>query len=702
MKATSYRSKYSILISVAFFILISPIEIMGQVNLESIGRWAYGQQRDMSFHPEDSTLGYIASGANLIVADFSDPLAPSEIYKVTVEKIIDHFILVDHYLYVGDRYTLRIYDLTDPRQPVLIKTLPLEDQVIRLFYDNDRLFQAGGGNLTIYDLEDRTSPEQIGVVETVINLPDLAFNGENIYGSTGKSSDSTIMVINISALDSLTIGRIHFSSDYLNTVEIVPPYLYVGGRDSLYILNMSDPDSPQLQKTIYTDWLYDIEITGNLAFFSAQGNRIKIYDITDHLNPFLISNIRGSASRTVAALPFLYSLTGGPIQVHDLSDLQNPEAEVALITFGASYNDIEIKDQHALLASYDVVINLDVEDPSQPVRFSTLEVPATHLAVTGNYCYFANRWNGWSIANISDASHPVIISSLTTADRVEQIRIDDHYAYLADWGGGIRIYDVSDPANPQALGSYSTGRDFQELAIVDPYIYAFERQYGLKVIDVSDKSNPVAVDSIPYPGFIEDIIQYENYLYLATSGGRILDISEPAHPVDLGIQFSWWTNPSFDLRNDTLYVTDRNNGLLVYKLADPLAPELIAQFSQIYRASAVKVDGDLIYLVDEVAGLFVLKLEEISTAVSQKNDPIQFEVFPVPAYQFINLNLKRPVTGNVKLIVQNQFGIIVREETFPPEISSILLDMSRHVSGSYFITLINGGLHKTEKIILVK
>lgn len=702
MKKIIYNIKYGIVSWVVFFTLVLPIVVTGQVNLESIGRWAYGQQRDMSFHPADSTIGYIASGANLIVADFSDPLHPTEIAKITVEKIIDHFILIDHYVYVGDRYTLRIYDITDPLQPVVMKTFSLEDQVIRLFYYNDRLYHSGGGNLTIYDLENRTSPEKIGVIETEINLPDLAFNGEFIYGSTGKSGDSTIMVINTSVPDSLTIERIYFSSDFLNTVEIVAPYLYAGGRDSLYILNMSDPASPQVEKTIYTDWLYDIEITGNLAFFSAQGDRIKIYNITDHFNPFLISSISGSASRTAAALPYLYSLTGGPIQVHDLSDLQNPDAEVSLITFGASYNDIAIKDQHAFLASYDVVINLDAENPSQPARLATLEVPAAHLEISGNYCYFANRWHGWSIADVSDANHPVILSSLGTTDRVDQIKVQDNYVYLADWGGGIRIYEVSDPANPQALGSYVTGRDFQELAVVDVFVYAFEQEYGLKVIDVSDKAHPVAVDSIPYPGFIDDIIPYENYLYLATGGGRILDISDRAHPVDLGIQFSWWTNPSFDLRNDTLYVTDRNNGLMIYKLNDPLAPELIAQFTQIYRARAVKADGDLIYLLDEVAGVFVLKLEKVSTSLSQIEDLIQVEVFPVPCYQFVNLSLNTPVTADVKMIIQNQLGIIVREEKFLPEIQSIRIDMGQHPAGSYFMTLITAGFHKTIKIIIVK
>ena len=662
-----------------------------QEDFTLLSRWAYGRQEEMYFHPNDQSIGYFSSGANLVIEDFSDPLFPEEIGQITVDKFIHHFILVEDRLYISDDLILWIFDISNPLEPVFTDSITLNSITGFLAYDGTFLYRIIGTGIQIYSLENIDEPEFITQISLEDRLWDLAFNGDFLYGANRKADLKHITVIDLKDIENPIISEIELSDFYINSVEIVGSYLYVAGRDSLYIMNIENPALPQLERTEFTGWLYDISVDSNYVFFARQGHNAKIYNVDDPLFPNFTSEITASAFRIRVMAPYVFTLTGGPIEIHEITDITNPVSNISRVSPGGAYSEILVHQGYGYVPNYQDILLFDLNDSNQPVLINKISAPSCEQAVIrGNYCFIAQRWSGWRIVDISDKEQPELIVELDSDDRVQQIQVDENYVYLADWGGGIAIYDVSDPSDPQEIGRYTTERDFERLILVDTYVYAFERSFGLKVIDVSDKSSPQAVDSIAYNGRILDLIQYDTLMYLGADGGRILDISDPGHPIDLGIENNWWGGElALSISDNHLFVASDRNDLNVYNLENPLDPQLVSSYSEAYSSDDVQVVGDLVYLLDQDAGFFILQYSGPTTEakVISKNTKT-FSIWPNPARDHIQVQFHNTVEKGHLLQIRDYMGKLY----FNMDISSqgqrnLEVDISNLPAGLFIVSV---------------
>jgi hypothetical protein len=103
---------------------------------------------------------------------------------------------------------------------------------------------------------------------------------------------------------------------------------------------------------------------------------------------------------------------------------------------------------------------LDISNPASPtlVTLPLLELPATGIAIAGDYAYLAQ--DGLRIYDISDPSLPTELGSCDCAGW--KLTLQDHYAYLAAVDNGLRVVDISDPSHPFQTGLYDR----------HPYLYA--------------------------------------------------------------------------------------------------------------------------------------------------------------------------------------------------------------------------------------
>lgn len=95
----------------------------------------------------------------------------------------------------------------------------------------------------------------------------------------------------------------------------------------------------------------------------------------------------------------------------------------------------------------------------------------------------------------------------------------------------------------------------------------------------------------------------------------ILDVSDPYKPMELNsLSFPDWV---FDVIvvDETLYVCDRFDGIFVYSLANPAAPELLDHFDdpRLGIADTLVVDGSFAYVVDQQNGLVILDISDPSS-----------------------------------------------------------------------------------------
>jgi hypothetical protein len=131
--------------------------------------------------------------------------------------------------------------------------------------------------------------------------------------------------------------------------------------------------------------------------------------------------------------------------------------------------------------------------------------------------------------------------------RAVALDADRDLVYLGS-GGAILVLDVSDPAEPQLLSdNLHTDGHVRDLRYVgaNQRLYVADWRTGLEIWDLQDPQNPELLSSVPvyYVGTEADfptdgLIVLGDHLYINANDARVhaFDISDPANPVDLGVQ----------------------------------------------------------------------------------------------------------------------------------------------------------------------
>jgi hypothetical protein len=111
-------------------------------------------------------------------------------------------------------------------------------------------------------------------------------------------------------------------------------------------------------------------------------------------------------------------------------------------------------------------------------------------------------------------------------------------AYLGS-GSAFVVLDVSNPAAPSALGSTVVPAAIDKIAVSGSVAYVAAGAAGLRVLDVSDPAHPVEVGHADGPAY--DVAVSGTYAYVASGGLTVYDVTNPASPVQVG---SWGTASS--------------------------------------------------------------------------------------------------------------------------------------------------------------
>lgn len=170
------------------------------------------------------------------------------------------------------------------------------------------------------------------------------------------------------------------------------------------------------------------------------------------------------------------------------------------------------------------------------------------------------------ILKLTDPSQPQVVSSVKLPIRtVSDIEIADGYAYLAADEAGLRIVDVSNPSAPTEVGSYLPplrGLANKPLSRSGPeapnylysrgaravvvetaskaggpvYAYVAAQGAGLRIVDVSNPAAPAEIGFYEMPGDAIGIAVANDYAYIAAfeAGLRIIDVAQPTAPVEVG------------------------------------------------------------------------------------------------------------------------------------------------------------------------
>lgn len=171
----------------------------------------------------------------------------------------------------------------------------------------------------------------------------------------------------------------------------------------------------------------------------------------------------------------------------------------------------------------------------------------------------------------------------------------------AETGPGISLNPQSTPTanakNVEFVGHIGGRTD--AVAVQENYAYVGE---GLRLIilDISDPTIPTLVGKTPpLPDVIRDIAVDGDVAYVAagSDGLRIVDVSNPATPIEVGFYDIPQIAQGVALAGNMAYVAAGSAGLWVIDVSDPTNPTEISDCDTLEYARNVTLHGDLAYVV---------------------------------------------------------------------------------------------------------
>jgi hypothetical protein len=298
-----------------------------------------------------------------------------------------------------------------------------------------------------------------------------------------------------------------------------------------------------------------------------------------------------------------YLIRQDGLHIIDTTDPAHPVEKGHYKRNGDGYsNDVKIVDaaggkRFALIADFPVDV-VDVTNPAAPTLAGTIAEEAhtlfTETRGTVTRAYFGNYDGSCPVYDVTNPAAPTRLGRYDSGGSlVHDLSIENGIAYLNAWESGFHVVDFNTPATPKLLGKWSptpteTSHSSWTTTINGKHIALHgEESYGanLNIVDVDPTS---ATFMQPGANFkTRDFISIHNlmafgskaYFTYYQDGIRVLDLSNPAAPTQVGYYNTWdpqadYTSSAFfegavgldvDLTRKLIFVADSPRGLLILR-----------------------------------------------------------------------------------------------------------------------------------------
>lgn len=446
--------------------------------------------------------------------------------------------------------------------------------------------------------------------------------------------------------------RVAHLPGYVSAVAVVGGYAYVGGANSFWIADVSDPSAPLVvgEVVALSHGVEDIAVSGEYAYVGTF-NRLHVFDISDPSAPVEVGS-------TGFGVPFhsprAVAVSGGYAYVAvwgvglSVIDVRTPSApvEVGFLETPGSPSDVAVSDGYAYVADSSSGLRvIDISTPSSPVEVGFIDTggDALSVAVSGEYAYVGVPYLLYGDAglieliDVSRPSAPVMVSYVYTASGISDVTVDAGFVFLP-WGrsysdrGGLRIIDVRNPFTPEQVGVLDALGRAWDIAVEGGIAYV-AGSHGLRVIDVSDQWAPAEVGLPGAAGgvFAGSVAVLGSFGYVAGEewGIKVIDVSRPTTPLVVGLLDAPYWTVSVAVSGSYAYVTwsdYHSGGLRVIDVSDPAAPAEVGSVD-VPNPYAVALSGGYAYVTWNHLGGGLSVID-----VSDPSAPVEVGSIDTPQY----------------------------------------------------------------------
>ncbi len=193
-------------------------------------------------------------------------------------------------------------------------------------------------------------------------------------------------------------------------------------------------------------------------------------------------------------------------------------------------------------------------------------------------------------------------------------------AYVAD-GGQLELVDFTLGQEPRAISRIVYDGVVYGLAEQGNRVYAAVAELGLRIIDVSDPLVPVEIGAFDTPGSAREVWVENGLAYVADadSGLRIIDVSDPTAPVEVGALVGGWKALDVAVMGGHAYVAADLSGMRAIDVTNPAAPQEVGSYDVGGRALRIDVSTTAtipgrptVFIANRIKGLHILDVTDPS------------------------------------------------------------------------------------------
>ena len=521
-------------------------------------------------------------------------------------------------LYLGQDRIVRALDTTDPAAPVqvgLAYTLP--GTIMGLAVDGTRLYAATNGEVYIFSCANPADLQLLGITTAPSAVHAIAARGQALYVADGDA----VLAVDVTdpALPVLA-GQISIPAT-ANSLDVAGSLAVVAtegaGQNRVYTLDLTDPLHPQIAGSVPIGGpARGVALSGRYAYATAANTtllNLAVVDVLTPTAPALVTRITltGTTSQVVAGAGYVYvtAMEDASASLH-VVDVLTPTQPVRAGTLTGVGTGLYAVWQPGTVFVADQmrgqVLSVDVSVPSAPVLAGGYGGPALARAVAWNdrYAAVADYWNGLSIIDLAATLPRTLpeVSRVPVVDLNNGVAVSGSLVYLSSSSTGLRIFDVADPSAPALLGAVHTPGAAGGVAVRGTHAYIASGDRGLTVVNAADPAHPAVQGTLTTTEWIYDVAagprldRPGEVVYLAGAARfRIVDVTNPALPVELGYWDTAGVNLKAAVQGAYLFLANAEFGMIVYDVSDPTSPQPVGNYLW-SGASGVAVDGKLAYL----------------------------------------------------------------------------------------------------------
>jgi len=407
------------------------------------------------------------------------------------------------------------------------------------------------------------------------------------------------------------------------------PSVEVTGRDSLVFLSLGSevaiiscarPDSPQVVAEVQAMGLAtQAAVRDSFLYIGCKAGQagIEVWSIENPAQPVFRSRTPTLLSDFCIRDTFLYltQSLSGPNDTFKVFSIADPENVYLLGSCRDSGDAIAVTNNAAFLADRWGLYSIDVADPMNPHQIGSYPGMPISLEARGTICCatFGNpnqpEWLRFTVLDVTNPASPAALGSIDNCGGYD-MHLEDSLAFLSGYytgGHEFVVVNIRDTARPVRLGSCTTpGYNFGVWAdLTRRMAFVADGSEGLASVGISNLNAPMYEEARLVAGVAQDVYVDGVFCYVASldAGMRILDVSMPSQPVEIGALdtvSSGLATFSAVARDSFAYVCWWPQPYLrVASVADPADPQLVAGDSVFAFPEDMVIRDSLLYIAQE-------------------------------------------------------------------------------------------------------